>query len=285
MRPGNLQPHAITAGRAALACTGLALALFAGSLAESLTDKQAKSSLVAKVNQRSIAAKEVDISSQRLWGLYFDQLSIKQKKSVVQIVIDEELLLQRAERLQVVATDPGLRKAAVTAAIDKVVTGFLAQSQTEKALQQFYVDHSSLFETSEKLAVDALLISNPTQIQVAKTMLASGQSLNEIAEHLNSDYLLPRSLLPAHTVHHQLGVSIAKMVFALEEGERSAPVQRAEGLYLFQLRQRQSPQLPPYESIRDSVVLEYQRRGREKALNSKLTQLRQSAEITIAGGQ
>ena len=289
MRPSSLQCHAITAGRAVLACSGLALALFAGSLSETEIYKTRANQEITRplvtVNLRAIGSTDADIASQRLWGLNFNQLSIEQQQSVVQIVIDEELLLQRAERLQLVSTDPGLRKAAVAAAIDQVVNNFLAQPTTDKALQQFYLDHNSLFETAEKLALDALLINSPIQIQQANAMLASGQTLTQIAEHLNSDYLLPRSLLPAHVLYRQLGPSMAKIVQALEEGEHSEPIQRVEGLYIFHLSHRQAPELPPYQSIGDSVALEYQRRGREQALDTKLSQLRKRADITIAGGQ
>ena len=52
----------------------------------------------------------------------------------MQILIDQELLLQRAEKLDLLSTDPGLRKAAVAAAIDQVVTDFLAQPEKDQKL-------------------------------------------------------------------------------------------------------------------------------------------------------
>jgi parvulin-like peptidyl-prolyl isomerase len=75
------------------------------------------------------------------------------------------------------------------------------------------------------------------------------------------------------------------MVLGLQQGELSAPLHRPEGLVIFQVTRKQPSQLPDYQSIRESVVSEYQRRGREQALQRKLSQLWQSADISIAGGQ
>ena len=75
------------------------------------------------------------------------------------------------------------------------------------------------------------------------------------------------------------------MMLELPPGEMSAPLQRPEGLVIFQVTQKQPSQLPDYQSIRYSVLSEYQRRGREQALQRKLAQLWQSANISIAGGK
>ncbi|MGB0669709.1 MAG: peptidyl-prolyl cis-trans isomerase [Porticoccaceae bacterium] len=285
MDPSNHQPYAITISRALLACGGLALALFGDLWPDSQLDNSDQSNPVAVVNQRPIALEDANISSQRLWQLDFHQLSTEQQQSVIQVLIDEELLLQRAESLELVSTDPGLRKAAVAAAIDLVVTDYLAQPYTEQELQQFFLDQRGVFEISEKLAVDALLISSSVATASIETLLAAGHSLNEIAQRVDSQYLLPRSLMPAHRLQSQLGATAAAMVLQLPPGEISAPLQRPEGLVIFQVTQKQPSLLPDYWSIRDSVVSEYQRRGREQALQRKLAQLWQSADISIAGGQ
>jgi len=284
MDPSNHQPYAMAISRALLACGGLALALFGDLWPDSQLDNSDKSSPVAVVNQRPIAFSDADISSQRLWQLDFHQLSTEQQQSVIQVLIDEELLLQRAESLELVSTDPRLRKAAVAAAIDLVVTDYLAQPYTEQELQQFYLDQRGVFETSEKLAVDALLISNSVTMERIESLLTSGHSLNEIAQRVDSQYFLPRSLIPAHRLQSQLGATAAAMVLELPPGEISAPLPRPEGLVIFQVTQKQPSQLLDYRSIRDSVVSEYQRRGREQALQRKLAQLWQNADISIAGG-
>jgi len=284
MDPSNHQPYAMAISRALLACGGLALALFGDLWPDSQLDNSDQSSPVAVVNQRPIAFSDADISSQRLWQLDFHQLSTEQQQSVIQVLIDEELLLQRAESLELVSTDPRLRKAAVAAAIDLVVTDYLAQPYTEQELQQFYLDQRGVFETSEKLAVDALLISNSVTMERIESLLTSGHSLNEIAQRVDSQYFLPRSLIPAHRLQSQLGATAAAMVLELPPGEISAPLPRPEGLVIFQVTQKQPSQLLDYRSIRDSVVSEYQRRGREQALQRKLAQLWQNADISIAGG-
>lgn len=285
MSPSNQQPAAIGFCRALLACCGLALALFGDLWHDSQLVNPNKTSTVAVVNQRPIIYTDADISSRRLWRLDFKQLSAAQQQSVIQILIDEELLLQRAESLDLLSTDPGLRKAAVAAAIDLVVTDYLAQPYTEQELQEFYQDQSAIFESSEKLAVDGLLIAQSVAMDRIEGLLDSGHSLDDIAQRVDSQYLLPRSLMPVHRLQSQLGSTTAAMVLGLQQGELSAPLHRPEGLVIFQVTRKQPSQLPDYQSIRESVVSEYQRRGREQALQRKLSQLRQSADISIAGGQ
>ncbi|MDG1165803.1 MAG: peptidylprolyl isomerase [Porticoccaceae bacterium] len=285
MRLISIKHNAIAASRALLACLGLTLALFGGRLIEPQAHEGQMSSLLAKVNQKPISAFNADNTSQRLWGRPFAQLNNQQQQTLVQVLIDEELLLQRAESLDIASTDPGLRKTVVAAAVDQIVAEFLNRPVTEAELQQFYQDQSSVFETPTKVAVDGLLIKKPAQIQQAKSMLALGHSLAYIADLLQLDYLLPRALLPIHSLHRQLGGSMANTALMLEQGEISAAIQRPEGQYFLQVTQVQQPKLLPYKTIRNTVLLEYQRRGREKALESKLGQLWEHAHIQIAGAQ
>jgi hypothetical protein len=282
MLPSDLQHHALSACRGTLASLGLALALLGPSVAGPQESQKNSPNPVALVNQQPIAVKEADILSQQLLKLRFDQLNSEQQQSVMQILIDQELLLQRAEKLDLLSTDPGLRKAAVASAIDEVVTDFLAQPPTETLLQQFYLNQSSVFETPERVAVDALLVKSPAGIKDAKTLLASGSNTTQIAERLDLDYLLPRSLLPIHMLHRQLGTSLASALLEFKQVGQTQAINLDQGLYIFQISQRQAPVLPRYEAIRNSVLLEYKRRGRDQALNSKLDQLWHSAQIIVA---
>ena len=68
----------------------------------------------------------------------------------------------------------------------------------------------------------------------------------------------------------------------IKEVGQTQAINLDQGLYIFQISQRQAPVLPRYEAIRNSVLLEYKRRGRDQALNSKLDQLWHSAQIIVA---
>ena len=99
-----------------------------------------------------------------------------QQRSIVELLVDEELLLQRAESLQLATTDPGLRKIMVAAAIEQVVSEFRRQPITEEQLLAFYRAHRSIFEAPIKFAVDAVRLGPEVDVPAVEALLAEGRT-------------------------------------------------------------------------------------------------------------
>ena len=72
-----------------------------------------------------------------------NSLTVTERKSVIELLIDEELLLQRAQSTGTFSADPAVRNAIVQAVIDKIVADFQSQPVSTQQLIRFYNEHMS----------------------------------------------------------------------------------------------------------------------------------------------
>jgi len=276
-----------TGGRGLLALLGLALALLGSSPLE--PPVQADNVLVW-VNQDPVTAEQLAFVAQRLADASPDSLSAKQRKSILNLLVDEELLLQRAETLGMYGADPGIRKALVHAAIDQVVADFLANSVDVQQLRLFHRQHRAVFERPMRVAVEVLRFANLQDAERSHAALLAGADVSDIGNAVDAKILshLPSSSLPAHMLRRYLGSTLTDIALTLDQGEVSDPVQRSDGVYLLRARVVKPAEVPDFDEVRAQVESEYRRRGRDEALENRLVDLWKKADIDlnpeVAGG-
>ena len=280
MNANNSTARTNIAIRGLVACAGLLLALLGATLSHQLSTNSSDSSIVALVNQQPISIEDADSLALELWALPYNKLNADQRFSTAQLLIDQELLLARAETLGLTATDPGLRKVMAAAAIDQITNNFLQQSVTETQLREFYQTYGSIFEQPKKIAAHALRLTDKASIRQAEIMLAEGKNLAHISQSLKLDSVVPPNLLSIPALHRYLGASLVSHIEKLDQDQISLPLQKADGLYYVQVTAIQKARTPSYQTIRQSIKAEYQRRGRDIALSNRLNQLWQQADIT-----
>ena len=279
MNANNSTARTNSAIRGLVACAGLLLALLGATLSHQLSTNSSDSSIVALVNQQPISIEDADSLALELWALPYNKLNADQRFSTAQLLIDQELLLARAETLGLTATDPGLRKVMAAAAIDQITNNFLQQSVTETQLREFYQTYGSIFEQPKKIAAHALRLTDKASIRQAEIMLAEGKNLVHISQSLKLDSVLPPTLLSIPMLHRYLGASLVGHIEKLDQDQISPPLQKADGLYYLQVTAIHEAHTPGYQTIRQSIKAEYQRRGRDIALSNRLDQLWQQADI------
>jgi len=262
--------YSLNAGRALIALAGLSIALIGSDL--NFKSIAATDNVLVSVNQQPITVQQLNFAAQRLTGSSADTLDTEQKNTIVKLLIDEELLLQRAELLGIASADPGIRKALARAVISRTVTEFLDRPIDNQQLHTFYLEHRALFFQPLRLELQAYQFEHLEQAQQA---FASG----EIPADQRS--LLPTSALPAHMLRRYLGNPLADIALTLAPGETSMPIQRPDGVYLLHLTAKQPERLSPLTEVRPQVEAEYRRRGRDMALQTRLVTLRQQAQITV----
>lgn len=262
--------YSLNAGRALIALAGLSIALIGSDL--NFKSIAATDNVLVSVNQQPITLQQLNFAAQRITGSSAEKLNTEQKNTIVKLLIDEELLLQRAELLGIASADPGIRKALARAVISRTVTEFLDRPIDEQQLHTFYLEHRALFSQPLRLELQAYKFERMEQAQQA---FAS----SEIPAHQPS--LLPTSALPAHMLRRYLGNPLADIALTLAPGETSMPIQRPDGVYLLHLTAKQPERLSPLTEVRPQVEAEYRRRGRDMALQTRLVTLRQQAQITV----
>jgi hypothetical protein len=140
-RPGSRDNRiSNNSGWILLAAVGLVLALV-GARIEQPHDGTGET--LAWVNERPVTRDQLGHAQRRL-NRGGGSLGEAELRSVINMLIDEELLLQRAETLGVVDTDPGVRKAIVQASIDRIVDEFSARPVGPGQLEKFYRGHQAV---------------------------------------------------------------------------------------------------------------------------------------------
>ena len=237
--------------------------------------------VLAWVNQKPITVAQAEIGSIHLFGQSYSDMSDRERNSLVQVLIDEELLIQRGELLKIPRRDIGVRKSLVSASIRDIIGEFEAIPVSEETLRDFFHEHSSIFETPKRIALDVIVLTKKASAQHAQSLIARGLGLSEVAETLRLDFVIPQDLQTVPIIHRQLGAKIASTAVKLQEGEISPPVRGSEGIYYMQITAFEDTILPSFDDVRQSVKQEYKRRGRNLALRKTLDALANEADIDV----
>ena len=257
--------------RGLMALAGLAIALLSSDLnIPSFADNH---NMLVSINQQPITLQQLNFASQRLTGTPADTLTPEQKNTIVSLLMDEELLLQRAELLGIAGTDPGVRKALARAVINQAVANVFTQPISPEQLEAFYRAHQTLFIQPLRMTLQAYRYTSLKEAQLA---LAATVPFQDRAS------LVPVSPMPLHMLRRYLGGTLTDSALALTAGQTSAPIMRPDGVYLLRMVAVQVEKILPLSEVQLQVEAEYRRRGRDTALDTILRELRQQAQITVA---
>jgi hypothetical protein len=257
--------------RGLMALAGLAIALLSSDLnIPSFADNH---NMLVSINQQPITLQQLNFASQRLTGTPADTLTPEQKNTIVSLLMDEELLLQRAELLGIAGTDPGVRKALARAVINQAVANVFTQPISPEQLEAFYRAHQTLFIQPLRMTLQAYRYTSLKEAQLA---LAATVPITDRAS------VLPLSPMPLHMLRRYLGSALTDSTLLLRAGQTSVPIIRPEAVYLLRMIAVQAEKILPLSEVQLQVEAEYRRRGRDTALDTILRELRQQAQITVA---
>ncbi len=232
---------------------GAALAVFyivrVPDIAEPTTDA------VAWVNDRSISRASYERALEAVAGdRKGGTLREDDRERVLQRLIDQELLIDRAIELGLHERDPQIRNQLATTMIDFLVRRAEdeATAADEAELRAFYEEQRFRFERSP-------------QYRVA----VEGGAVP-----------LPGGLVLAKEIEQRLGPSAARMVTELEVGE-SVDIGEGDGRYTVRLLERRDGVVVPFDEARDAVEAAYLRDRSETAVREFLEVARQRTDIRV----
>ncbi len=176
------------------------------------------------------------------------------RERVLQRLIDQELLIDRAIELGLHERDPQMRNQLSTAMIDFLVRRAEdeAREADDAALRAFYEEQRFRFERSPqyRIAVEGGAVP------------------------------LPDGLLLAKEIEQRLGPSATRKATELELGA-SAVIGEGSGQYTVRLLERRDGVLVPFDEARDAVEAAYLRDRSEVAVREFLEVARQHTDIRV----
>jgi hypothetical protein len=271
---------------------GLAVAM-AGFLAPGGSWPQLPANAVAVVNGETVAREEYERAIAALTTDRRSPLSSSDHRYVVDRLVDEELLIQRALDLELVRRDRRLRGELVSVMVQSVVSEVAEADPTTEEVTAFYAENRDYFTQPGRVRLRQIVIDGSQdrdgngglgRAQAGRSRLLAGEPFERVREDLGAVEIapLPDALLPPAKLREYLGPTAVRAAMDLESGEVSEPVRSAAGYHVLQMLERELPRIPPLDEIEAEVRAEYRRRAGERALRGYLDALKRTADIRIA---
>jgi hypothetical protein len=266
--------------RASIGLLGLLL-LLVGSNTQISWQNQPIDTVVL-VNQQPVTESALKFARQRSGRFMIDVPVQDRDKQLLQRLIDDELILQRAEELGILQADPGIRKLLARSAIDTVVRESQALLIKEPDLIAFYNDHQAVFQQPQRITLQAAQFDDLGMANISRNAVLLGDSLKKTVSLGGGKILpIPVSPLPKHMLIRYLGISLTDLALGLSATQISQPIVQGDNIYLLQVIENQPATLMPFEQVRETVMTELVSRQRRDSLTTTLEELKQTASIQL----
>lgn len=210
------------------------------------------SGVVALVNQTPIREQQLEHYASLINA---NSRTPKDRRFVLQRMIDEELLVQRGVELGLLELNSTVRNTMVQA----VSRRFAAADDTDPIdpdeLRRFY-----------ELRPDYFTPEDQYRVEVVKP----------------ADFPLPEKPVTRKTLIDYLGPGVAKRIFSLSEGDSTGPINLNDQQFEIRLLEKTPGVTPPFDNIRPLVEREFRRYRSERAFAEYVRWLRERADITVA---
>ena len=216
-----------------------------------------------------------------------------ERTHVLNRLIEEELLVQRARELGVDQHDRRVRALLVRQMIDSIVADAQPDEPTPDELKDFYNENKNYFARTGRIWVDPLRFAKregesetdaAERAQQAASALRTGTAVNKVRADLADRSIIPfpQGMLPPAKVREYLGPSPARAAIRLKPGEISDPIRGGSAYYVLRMVDAEPGIHPPLTEVEKEVRTEMQRRAGDIALRSYLDDLRERGDVRIS---
>jgi parvulin-like peptidyl-prolyl isomerase len=213
-----------------------------------------------------------------------EPVDAKLRRHVLDRMIDEELLVQRAVELGLVDVDRRVRANLTSSMIQSIVDDAEEIEPSRRDLTSFYEENSEFFTSPGRLRVRQIFFrgrstergSGEERAAAAHAALAAGAAFDAVRkEHGDNEISpLPDVLLPPLKLREYIGPTAMRSAMELEAGSIGEPIRSGTGVHILQLVDREPASTPLFEKIEEQVQNEWRRRQGDRALRAYLDGLR-----------
>jgi parvulin-like peptidyl-prolyl isomerase len=271
---------------------GLALALSSILEPGSSSRGPLAEGVAAVVNGREISQASLESAVRSLAADSNNTIGQAERRHVLDRLIEEELLVQRAVELDLDVKDKSIRNRLVSAMIETIVTGVDQQQFSHEEVEAFFLKNQDFFSGTGRMWIRSLRFaasddrSDPEALASAReasARLRQGESIEAVAEELGASpgLSMPEGLLPPAKVREYLGPTPTQAALGLNAGEVSDPVRVASAYFVLQMVARTPTSSPSLSAVEPQVRAEMRKRAGDEQLKAYLNMLRNRAEIRL----
>jgi hypothetical protein len=275
------------------AAVGLALAAF-GLLENRVGSLPLPGDAAARVGDRTIRRIDYERVLAGVEGDRRNPVDEAIRRRVLERMIDEELLVQRALELGLAAVDRRVRGELTSGLIDSIVGEADADQPGDDEVSRHFQDNIEFFSRVGRLHARTIFFSTrrdgqhlegtaEERVRVAAQRLHNGEDAREIERELADPQVspLPNGMLPPSKVRDYLGPIILKTLETLPAGQWSEPIESGGGFYLARVIGREPRVVPTFEDAENLVRQDLKRRRGDDALRRYLDDLRSQKSVLI----
>ena len=216
------------------------------------------------------------------------------RRRVLDRMIDEELLVQRALSLGLAGIDRRVRGELTSSMIDSIVSEVDGTEPDADDVAKHYEENVDFFTRPGRLQVERLYFSprrdaedprGPATERAAAALarLRAGDAPDVVERDLAEQQVspVPNTLLPPSKVRDYVGPSLLTELMQLETGVWSEPVEANGSYHILRVIDREPPVIPALAEIESLVRQDLKRRRGDDALRAYLESLRSETSISI----
>ncbi|RCL77629.1 MAG: peptidyl-prolyl cis-trans isomerase [PS1 clade bacterium] len=238
---------------------------------------------IASVNGESVSKVEYLRALTAMQAGLDRSLSETDKRAALQVLIDEEVILQHALNIGLARSDPMARKNLVQALMRS--TALLTDYETDtQKLETFFKENKHLFVAPRMVRVKVLTTDKVKTADTFRQAMINGETFDAAGRHLGlTEKNLPDDI-PLGKAADYLGGTARDRLATLKEGEIIGPIKsgsESDRQYMFIWLMKATRLDVEFNEVAEIVKAEWQRRQEEKAFETYLSNLRQTADIRL----
>ena len=242
---------------------------------------------IAKIENTKISKARFNLQIQAFASDKRSPLSQEDRDFVLERMIEEELLIQRAKDLGLLSTNTMVRGTIVQQMINSIISGNNILDIKENDLRNFYNNNKSFFTSADRLRVRQLYFSDSDKNNASEKaeevflyLLEGGDFTSASKMSDSSAMKLPDTLITLGKLREYLGPSLTKVAQNMKPGEFTDPKRVINGYKILFLIDRVDAPIPEFSSIKDQVRSEFMKRRDDLALRNYLDDLKNWYEVT-----
>ncbi|MGI9205469.1 MAG: peptidylprolyl isomerase [Woeseiaceae bacterium] len=258
------------------ALIGLVMAGF-GILRQSPDGSALPADMLARVNDTLISREHYERTIARQPGTSVTSTD----EDVLQMLIDDELLVQRGVELGMMNSDLVVRQAVIDSLVASITAEADTADPTEAELEAYLAENAERFSYVAKISIEAWQSDRESAAQELVEKLRAGTS-DISGEDIDRMADLPTGLIPLEIAVDYVGPGVASTAATMPPGSSAVFARRGRWLVL-RLLEKESSAATNLAAIRNRVLIDYRRHLADETLRSYIDGLRDRASITVDG--
>ena len=206
--------------------------------------------------------------------------SMQDKEKLLNKMIDQELLMREAQRLNLCDNEEYKFKVEAfkrELLVDLYLKQYLKENNTEENQRKYYEENKGKYAKQESVWISVISVGSEDEAKEILKKVQDGENFAELAKKYSKGPVVKGGDFGYRT-RGSLKKEIADAAFSMKKGEISGPVKTEDGGYhIIKLTDHKEAGIAPFEEVKDRVAREYG----GKLITNKIADVRKAVKIQI----